>query len=282
MKPTRMKLSLLAAAAVLVTAAPALAAAKLSVTVVTGSPAGFLVDGMFTLADAHRVVAAVLDSKKNLTTVYVTHDHPDHYFGLTVIKQAFPKAKLVALPATIAGIKKTWQGKVKQWGPMYGANLTDKPLIPSPLGDKGLTLEGETLEVRGGVQGDAADNSYVYIPSINTVIAGDVVYNGVHPWTAETNAEGRAAWLRTLDEIAALRPTTVIAGHKDPKAKDDLSGIEQTRAYLKAFDEVVAAAKGADEVESKMKAKYPNLALDIIVHFGAQAQFPAPAAAAKK
>jgi glyoxylase-like metal-dependent hydrolase (beta-lactamase superfamily II) len=275
-------------AALISIAAPATAEAKLAITVITGSPQGFLVnstlvagendavliDGQFTLADAHRSVATILDSKKNLTTVYVTHSHPDHYFGLTVIKQAFPKAKFVALPETVTGIKKTWQAKLKQWGPMYGTNLPARPVVPAVLSGKTLTLEGETLEIRGVVQGDDAANSYVWIPSIKTIVAGDIVYNGVHPWTAETNATARAAWLKTLDELSALGASTVVAGHKDPKTKDDAAGIDQTRVYLKAFDEALASAKSPDELESKMKAKYPTLALDVIVHFGAGAQFP--------
>ena len=131
------------------------------------------------------------------------------------------------------------------------------------------------------MQGDAADNSYVWIPSIKTVIAGDIVYTGVTPWTAETNVAARQAWLKTLDELTALGATTVVAGHKDPKAKDDPAGIEQTRGYLKAFDEALASSKTPDELEAKLKAKYPNLALPIIAHFGAAAQFPAAGAAKK-
>ena len=278
---------------------PAQAQTKLTTQVFTASEPGFmvdstlvegekeagLIDGQFTLADTHRLIAMILESKKTLTTVYVTHDHPDHYFGLVAIKQAFPKAKLVALPATIAGIKKTAQAKVKQWGPLYGANLTTQPVIPTPLAGKTITLEGQTLEIHGGVQGDAADNSYVWIPSIKTAIAGDIVYSGVHPWTAETNPASRQAWLKTLDELTALGATTVVAGHKDAKIKDDPSAIEKTRAYLKAFDEALAASKTADELEAKIKAKYPTLALPIIAHIGAAAQFPtaaAPPAPAKK
>jgi glyoxylase-like metal-dependent hydrolase (beta-lactamase superfamily II) len=293
MKPFLLSLSLLGA--VVLTTATAHAETKLSTQVFTGSEPGFLVDStlvlgdkdavlidaQFTLSNAHRLIATILESKKNLTTVYVTHAHPDHYFGLVAIKQAFPKAKLVALPATIAGIKKSWQAKVKQWGPMYGADLTAQPAIPTPVSGKSLTLEGQTLEIHGGVQGDAADNSYIWIPSIKTVIAGDIVYHGVHPWTAETNAAARQAWLKTLDELTALGATTVVAGHKDPKLKDDPSGIDQTRAYLKAFDEALAASKTPDELEAKLKAKYPNLALPIIAHFGAAAQFPAAAPAKK-
>ncbi|HEY2729485.1 MAG TPA: MBL fold metallo-hydrolase [Polyangia bacterium] len=290
----------LAAALALVTltpfASPAGAQSRLAVEVVTSSPQGFLVssalitgekdavliDGQLTLADAHRLVGAILDAKKNLTTVYVTHFHPDHYFGLVVVKQAFPKAKIVAQPATIADIKKSWQGKVKQWGPMFGANLTTKPVIPSPLTGKSITLEGQTLEIHGPVQGDASTSSYVWIPSIKAVITGDIVYQGVFPWTAETTPETRKGWLKTLDELAALEPAIVVAGHKDPKLKDDASGIAATRAYLTDFDDAAAASKSPEELEAKMKAKYPKLQLDIVLHIAAAAQFPAPTASPRK
>ena len=287
------RLALVALPLVLLASPAARAETKLAVQVFTASPQGFLVnsalvegekdavliDGQLTLSDAHRLAGGILDSKKNLTTIYVTHWHPDHYFGLVVLKQAFPKAKIVARPETVAEIKKTWAAKVKQWSPMFGANLPTKPLVPAPLVGNTITLEGQTLEIHGPVQGDAPTNSYVWIPSIKAVVTGDIVYQGVYAWTAETNAESRAAWMKTLDELAALNPAVVVAGHKDPKLKDDASGIVATRAYLKDFDAAAAASKSAEELEAKMKAKYPKLALDIVLHIGAGAQFPAPAPA---
>jgi glyoxylase-like metal-dependent hydrolase (beta-lactamase superfamily II) len=270
-------------------AAPAAAAPpKLTASVYTASPAGFLVnstlvagdkdailiDAQFDLADAHRLVAMILESKKHLTTVYVTHFHPDHYFGLAVIQQAFPRAKLVALPAAVEDIKQTWQDKVKQWSPLYGDLVPREPVLPVALQGTQLTLEGQTLEIHGGVQGDAMDNSYVWIPSIKTVVAGDIVYRGVHAWTAETNPAQRKAWRKTLDELAALSPATVIAGHKDPKQKDDAAGIDATRAYLDVFDAAVASSRTAAEVQQKVKAKYPTAQLDIILQIGAGAAFP--------
>ncbi len=287
MKPSlTFALSLLA----LALSTSARAESKLSVQVFTASPQGFLVnsaivsgekdavliDGQLTLADAHRLVGALIDSKKNLTTIYVTHWHPDHYFGLVVVKQAFPKVKIVAQPATIADIKKTWAAKVKQWQPMFGDNLTTKPLIPTPLAGSSIMLEGQSLEVHGPVQGDAATSSYVWIPSIKTLVTGDIVYQGVYAWTAETTAESRQAWQKTLDELTALNPEIVVAGHKDPKLKDDATGIAATRAYLKDFDVAVAASKSAEELEAKVKAKYPKLAMDIVLHIGAGAAFPTP------
>jgi glyoxylase-like metal-dependent hydrolase (beta-lactamase superfamily II) len=260
---------------------------RLTATVFTGSPGGFLVDStlvagdkdailidaQFDLADAHRLVAMILETKKNLTTVYITHFHPDHYFGLAVIQQAFPKAKLVALPAAVTEIKKTWQDKVKQWGPLYGDLVTRKPVLPVAMQGTTLTLEGQALEVHGGVQGDAADNSYVWIPSIKTVVAGDIVYRGVHAWTRETNAAQRKAWRKTLDELTALKPDTVIAGHKDPKLKDDAGAIDATRTYLETFDAAVASSRTSAEAQQKVKAKYPEAQLDIILQLGADAAF---------
>lgn len=265
---------------------------RLTATVFTSSPGGFLVnstlvagakeavliDAQFTLADAHRLVATILESKKTLTTVYVTHGHPDHYFGLAAIHQAFPKARLVAHPAAVAEIKRTWRDKVKQWAPMYGALVPEAPVLPVALAGKTITLEGQALEIRSPAPGDSADNSYVWIPSIRTVIAGDVVYANVHAWTRDTSAAQRRAWIKTLDEIAALRPTTVVAGHKDPKVKDAPSAVAATRAYLEAFDAAVASSSSAAEVQQKMKARYGGYQLEIILQLGAEAAF-APKAA---
>lgn len=285
-------LTLLAAGVI---ASSARAESKLTTKVFTASPEGFLVtstlvlgekdailiDGQLTLADAHRLVATIIESKKNLTTVYVTHSHPDHYFGLVVVKEAFPKVKIVAQPAAIAEIKKTWAAKVKQWTPVFGTNLAQKPIVPSPVAGNTLTLEGQTLEIHGPVQGDEPANSYVWIPSIKAVVVGDIAYQGVFPWTAETNAESRKAWLKTLDEVQALGATTVVAGHKnaaDAKLKDDASGLEATRGYLKEFEQAVSTSKSAEELEKRMKAKYPTLALDVVLHIAATAAFPPPAA----
>jgi glyoxylase-like metal-dependent hydrolase (beta-lactamase superfamily II) len=287
MSKSPLALAALAALVLTLAAGSAGAETKLTTTVFTGTPSGFLVDStliagerdavlvdaQFDLANAHRLVAMILESKKNLTTVYVTHFHPDHYFGLVAIKQAFPKAQLVALPGAVAEIEKTWKDKVKQWGAMYGNLVPSEPIRPIAMKGTAIDLEGQKLEIRGPVQGDSEDNTFVWIPSTKTVIAGDIVYRGVHPWTRETNAASRKAWIATLDAIAKLDPARVIAGHKDPKAADDAAGIKATRDYLVAFDAALAAAKTPADLVKAMKAKYPELQLDIILTLGAETQF---------
>jgi glyoxylase-like metal-dependent hydrolase (beta-lactamase superfamily II) len=270
-------------------ASPAAAPAKLELKVITPSPEGFLVnstlitgardavliDAAFTRADARRIVAAVRASGKNLTTVYVTHDHPDHYFGLEVIKQAFPNARFVAQPGAIAEIERTWRSKVAQWKPLYGDSITEAPVIPTALAGNSITLEGEKLEIVGPVHGDDAVNSYVWIPSLRAVVAGDIVYSGVYVWTAETDTAARRRWTATLDRIAALRPAVVVPGHQQQALGTTPASVTFTKEYLAAFDQALASASTSEDLQTKMKVRYPSLALDIILKIGAEAALPA-------
>jgi glyoxylase-like metal-dependent hydrolase (beta-lactamase superfamily II) len=267
---------------------------KLVLEVITGSEEGFLVtstlvkgekdavliDAQFTLADAKKVADAVAATGKTLTTVFVTHSHPDHYFGFPAIKERFPNARLLALPQTIVDIEKTWEAKVKQWKPQYKDAITSKPVIPEPLATSSIDLEGQKLEVVGAQQGDSVDNSYVWIPSLKTVITGDIVYDGVFPWTAETTPEARKAWSGTLDKLSALKPEQVVPGHQKTDKKLNPESIAFTKNYLSAFDEALSVSKTPAELQGKIKAKYPDTALEIIAKIGSEAAFKKPAATA--
>jgi glyoxylase-like metal-dependent hydrolase (beta-lactamase superfamily II) len=249
-------------------------------TIVKGEKDAVLIDAQFTLADAKKVADAVAATGKNLTTVFVTHSHPDHYFGFSAIKERFPNARLLALPQTIMDIEKTWEAKVKQWKPQYKDAITSKPVIPEALATSFIDLEGQKLEVVGAQQGDSADNSYVWIPSLKTVITGDIVYDSVFPWTAETTPEARKAWSGTLDKLSALKPEQVVPGHQKADKKLNPESITFTKNYLTAFDEALSVSKTPAELQGKMKAKYPDSALEVIVKIGSEAAFKKPAATA--
>lgn len=243
-------------------------------TLISGDKEAILIDGQMTVKDAEQVVKMVQESQKKLTMVYITHSHPDHYFGLNVIKKAFPKIKIVALPSTVQKIKETWKPKVDQWSPVYHDQIPTDPLIPSELKGSILKIGDEKIEITGSVQGDDEYNSYLWIPSLKTVIAGDTVYNGVFPWTAETKLENRKAWLKTIAQLSALNPTRVIAGHKTANSDDNPSSLKFMKEYLTLFNEAVPASKTAEDLVAKIKAKYPSLALDIILNIGANAAIP--------
>ena len=138
---------------------------------ISGEKDMIVIDPQFSLSEAHKLAAEILESKKNLTTIYITHPHPDHMFGLAVLKQAFPNAKAVALPATVAASKTGWPARQKFWLPTYGNNIPGpEPVAIEELTTPVLTLEGEQFPITGPVQGDdGPGNSFVYIPSLKTV-----------------------------------------------------------------------------------------------------------------
>jgi glyoxylase-like metal-dependent hydrolase (beta-lactamase superfamily II) len=284
---------LLAGLIVLAAGATADPPSKLHLTVFTSPPEGIsvnstliygdkdaiLIDAQFRLSDAHRLVAMILETKKNLTTVYVTHPHPDHYFGLVVIRQAFPDAKFVALPKVVEGIKASWQNRVNAWKPQYGDNIPSHPIIPDALDGKTMTLEGETLEVFGPLQGDTpGDNSFVWIPSLKAVVAGDTVFSGVHFGFGRALAAQTADWIATLDQIAALKPEIVVPGHQVAGAPNDASTLEFMKKYMQDYDAALASSKSADEFQSKMKSLYPNLGMESLLSLGAHSAFPSKTA----
>lgn len=74
-------------------------------TLVTGEKEAILIDTGFTRADALRISADILDSKKTLTTILVSQADPDYYFGVETIKEIFPNAQVVTTPAVLAKIE---------------------------------------------------------------------------------------------------------------------------------------------------------------------------------
>jgi glyoxylase-like metal-dependent hydrolase (beta-lactamase superfamily II) len=59
---------------------------------VSGKTDAVLIDTGFTQADAHRIAAMVLDSRKTLKTIYISQADPDFYFGAGVLKTCFEDA----------------------------------------------------------------------------------------------------------------------------------------------------------------------------------------------
>ena len=243
---------------------------RVASAIITGAREAILVDAQFTLGHAHRLVADVLGAGKALTTVYITHAHPDHYFGIEVIKAAFPDAKIVATPGVLADIEKGFPKKIADWGPKLGANAPLKPTLPQPLSGTSLALEGHAIEVIGPVQGDVANNTMLWVPAVRTLIAGDTVYGGTHVWTASSDKAERAAWAKTLERIEALKPEVVVPGHIGAGTPLTLAAVAHTRDYLKIFDEVAGSTRKSAAIISAMNAKYPGLPLGIILELGAK------------
>jgi glyoxylase-like metal-dependent hydrolase (beta-lactamase superfamily II) len=142
-------------------------------------------------------------------------------------------------------------------------------VIPEAFDGKSLSVDGETIEI---VSADGLVNRrYLFVPSLNAVFGGVLIFSGVHVWTADTpTKEQRAAWIANLEKIAARKPAIVVAGHMTPQSPTDLSGVEHTKAYLIAFEEELAKAKDAAALKGAMEARFPGLGMGVALDIGSK------------
>ena len=237
---------------------------------VSGRTDAVLIDTGFTRADAHRIAAMVLDSRKTLKTIYVSQADPDFYFGAGVLKTVFPEATLIASAPTVKKIQATLPAKLQVWGPRLGANApTDVP-VPDVMPGNTIMLEGQALEVRG-LDDALPHRSYVWIPSLKAIVGGVNVFAGLHVWTADTqSAQVRADWSRKLDAMAALQPATVVPGHMLPAHPQDASQLAYTQSYLTRFESELAKARDSAALIEAMKSAYPAAGLMVALEIGAK------------
>nr|WP_315234446.1 MBL fold metallo-hydrolase [uncultured Albidiferax sp.] len=228
-------------------------------TLVYGEKEAMVIDAGFTRADALRIAANVLDSGKQLKTIYVSQADPDYYFGVETLKEIFPQADVVTTPAVLEKIVSKMSGKLAFWGPKMGANAPRTPVVPRALQGTTLTLEGQSIEIRG-TTGLLAHRPYAWIPSIQAVVGNIGVFGNMHVWTADSQtAQERAAWVAQLDEMAALKPVLVVPGHMKSGTQVDASAISFTKNYLQTFEKNLAASKNSAELVNAMKQAYPQV-----------------------
>ena len=225
---------------------------------VTGRKDAILVDAQFGVSQADQVVETIRRSGKTLTTVYISHGDPDYYFGLERIKAAYPDARIVATPQTVAHIKETMAGKLAFRGPKLAADAPKTLVVPEVLDGDRLELEGQTLKIVG-LDGPQPERSFVWIPSLKAVVGGVVLANNLHVWMADTQtAKSHADWLATLQTINALKPKVVVPGHYLAGPSPASNAANYTAGYIRAFDAQAAKAQDSTELIAAMTKLYPH------------------------
>jgi glyoxylase-like metal-dependent hydrolase (beta-lactamase superfamily II) len=239
----------------------------------SGSKQAMLIDGGFTLSDGRAVTEAIRASGKELTLVYVSQSDPDYYFGLGPICAAFPEARVIAAPATVDAIERSVQKKLEFWSPTLGDNgpraLADI-VMPRAEATAWLEFEGEAIEVVDADTG-FANRRYLWVPALQAVFGGVLVFGDLHVWTADAATHNqRAAWLKTLEAIVARNPKVVVPGHLKPGSATDLSAVFHTGDYLVVFEMELARAKDSAGLVKAMTERYPNAGLKIALEIGAK------------
>lgn len=231
----------------------------ISSTLIAGADNAVLVDAPITIAQAGALADRVAATGKTLTDIYITHGHPDHWFGASILAGRFPGVRVVALPAVVRQMRKyLTPDALELWSQRFPGQVPSHPVVAAELASDSIELEGHELVPIALGHTDMDDTTCVHVPSLRLVAAGDAVYNGVYLQLRESSAASRQEWIAALDTIESLHPEVVIAGHKKPGAVDDRRNIEETRAYIRAFEHALAEEDTAEGVYQAMISRYPH------------------------
>lgn len=231
----------------------------LSTTLIAGEESAVLIDPPFTLQQIDAVAAWVEQSGKTLTHIYATHGHGDHWFGGPALIERFPSATLYATKGTIELMhKQATAGREQLWDVIFPGQLPATPVIAQEVGPEGFELEGHRLLPIEVGHTDTDNTTVLHVPSLNLVVAGDSVYNGVHQYLIEGGNGGFARWLEALDVVEKLDAQYVVAGHKNRHLEDRPEALEETRRYLRDVLALLDAHVTPEKFFQEMTTRYPD------------------------
>lgn len=240
--------------------------------IVEGDHEVMLVDAQLTKTSAENVLEEIKETKKSLSVIYITHEHADHFLGLDIIKGAYPRVRILATSAVVDRINKVYQEKLDKWQKILGSGASSQVVAISKFDDSYIDFEGSRIQVIKDIQGDTDQNTMLWIPAQGILIAGDVLFNDIHVYTAETDTKARGKWLDTLRKVRELKPSVVVPGHSKVGATLDAStAVDFTERYLLAFEAELKTAKDAEGLINAMKEKFPSAGLVLALERGSKA-----------
>jgi glyoxylase-like metal-dependent hydrolase (beta-lactamase superfamily II) len=233
----------------------------ISSTLISGERDAVLVDTPITIEQARALANWIAASGKNLTTVYATHGHGDHFFGASTVLERFPRARFVARPEVIKVMRQqaSPESLATFWNPRFPGQISSHLVIAEELSGNIITLEGHDLvSVPLGFT-DTTSTTCLHVPSIGLIVAGDAAYNGDHLHLSESpDQQKRQEWIAALDKMESLKPRAVIAGHKRVGNDDSPRIIEETRKYIREFERLAKQTTTARELYDEMVKLYPD------------------------
>jgi glyoxylase-like metal-dependent hydrolase (beta-lactamase superfamily II) len=232
----------------------------IAATLISGVGDAVLVDALLTVGQADELAEWIAAHGRNLTAVYITHGHGDHWFGLGAILDRFPDARAFALPAVIDQMHRGSSPEFLEsfWRPRFDGKLPRDLVFAEPLEDHTIKLEGHELIAVELGHTDTDQTSCLHVPDAGLVVAGDSAYNDVHLYLAESDPQRRGEWIAALDTIESLHPQTVIAGHQRAGRHDGPEIIEETRLYIRDFDRIAETTSTARDLYDRVLALHPD------------------------
>lgn len=239
-------------------------------TLIYGETEAAVIDAGFTKADALRIAANVLDSGKELTTIFISQADPDYYFGAETLKKFFPDARIIATPAVKKVIEKKMARKFAYWAPKMGKNAPNNLVTTKAYNKPSFLVDDHAIEIKG-TTGLLAHRPYLWIPSKKAIVGNVSVFGSLHVWTADVQDKASwNAWLLQLAEMEKLSPNIVVPGHMKQDTTLDATNLQYTSKYLTTFEQVKQSSSDAKTLINKMNVLYPDAQFALSLNIGAK------------
>jgi glyoxylase-like metal-dependent hydrolase (beta-lactamase superfamily II) len=228
-------------------------------TLIFGAREAVLVDPLMTVREATALANWVALHDRTVTTIYITHGHGDHYLGLPVVLDQFRDAQVMAAAGTVRQmLQPDTQALDNSLRASFPGQIADTIPLPEPLNQPEIQLEGSAIEVIEAGHTDTLDTTCLRVPDLGLIVSGDVAYNHCHMYVGDTTPESRAEWIAALDQLAALYPTEVVCGHKDPTEGNPPTALNESRGYLEYYGQLRQAGLPDQELFDAMVNRYPD------------------------
>ncbi|KAI1417945.1 beta-lactamase-like protein [Hypoxylon sp. FL1857] len=191
------------------------------------------------------------------------------------MKRRFPGVEIVSTQKSIDHMATQLMPEFRSfWHDLFPGQIDEESfqILAKPLEDNKFTLEGHTFEAIDVGHSDTDETTFLHVPTLKMVVTGDIVYNDVHMWMAESPSQSqRDAWVQSLYKVASYQPEIVIGSHHRPGGVDGAFNIEASKQYIKTFSTLAQASESAEELYNKVLGAYPNRIGRLVLWLGCQA-----------
>jgi glyoxylase-like metal-dependent hydrolase (beta-lactamase superfamily II) len=242
-------------------------------TLIYGSENAVLTDPGMTADQARALGDWVAGKGRNLTDIFITHGHGDHWFAAGLLAERFG-ARVVATAGTVTQMHANVAARPFVWDKVY-PGIPPSPVTAVTVPGNRFALEGHDLVIVEVGHTDTDNTSFLHMPDLGLVVAGDVIYNGAHMYLGESMvAGGFGSWREAIDKVEALNPRHIVAGHQNKQLDDDAKRtIAESRQYLDDADELLRTERTAVDFFNSKVDRYPNHLGRTVLWAGASALY---------
>ncbi|WP_197501566.1 MBL fold metallo-hydrolase [Mycobacterium sp. 852002-51057_SCH5723018] len=238
---------------------PPLAWDPITATLIYGDYEAILIDALTTVAEATALADWIALHNRDLTTIYCTHGHFDHFYGISVLLDRFPAARAIATPASVDLMKTQITGDWLRFAQrLFPGQLPARRLTADPYDQPTFTVDGHDVHIIEQGRTDTVHTTSVHVPNLDLVVGGDVVYNQCHMFVGDSTPDSRANWITALQRLQDLNPTHVVAGHKKTGAPDTPDALRTSMQYLTDFGVLVESETSQQDIYDRMNDLYPD------------------------